>query len=97
MPVHARKRLEWSRVGLKELYDSIEFIAAENIQAAALVRNRIAAAAELLETHPLIGSPGQRAGTRELPIPNTPYTLVYSVGPRKVKIGRVLHQRRKYP
>jgi toxin ParE1/3/4 len=97
MPARARKRLEWSRIGLQELYESFEFIAAENLQAAVLIRKRIAAAAELLETQPLIGSPGQKQGTRELPVPDTPYTLVYRVSPRVVKIGRVLHQRRKYP
>ena len=79
------------------MYESFESIAAENVYAAVLVRNRIAAAAELLRTHPLIGSTGQKPGTRELPVPDTPYTLVYRVAPRVVKIGRVLHQRRKYP
>ena len=97
MTAGARNRLEWSRLGLKELYESFEFIAAEDIYAAILVRKRIAAAAELLKSHPLIGSPGQKPGTRELPVPETPYTLVYRVAPRVVKIGRVLHQRRKYP
>lgn len=93
----ARKRLEWSRLGLKELYESFEFIAAENVHAAVLVRKRIAVAAEMLEAHPLLGVPGQKPGTRELPVPDTTYTLVYRVTSRVIKIGRVLHQRRKYP
>lgn len=97
MTASVRKQLEWSRLGLDELFESFEFIATENVNAAVMVRNRIAAAAELLATYPLIGSPGQKPGTRELPVPGTPYILVYRVTARTVKIGRVLHQRRKYP
>ncbi len=36
MTAGARNRLEWSRLGLKELYESFEFIAAEDIYAANL-------------------------------------------------------------
>jgi plasmid stabilization system protein ParE len=97
MKASGKRRLEWSRLGLQELYGSFETIAADNVRAAALVRDRILQAANLLVEHPHIGKKGQRPTTRELPVAGTPYTLVYRVYARAVKIGRVLHQRRKYP
>ncbi len=92
-----RKRLEWSRLGLQELWESFEHIAAENLQAAISIRERIADAADLIAGQPFIGKPGQKPGTREFPIPGIPYTLVYRVVGSVIKIGRVLHQRRRYP
>jgi len=97
MNAGGRRRLERSRLGLQELYESFETIAADNVQSAALVRDRILRAADLLVEHPHIDKKGQRPATRELPAAGTPYTLVYRVYARTVKIGRVLHQRRKYP
>jgi toxin ParE1/3/4 len=91
------KRVEWSRRGLEELYESFEFIASENLPAAVAIRERIAAVAKLLETQALIGRRGQKPGTRELPIDGTPCTLVYRVTAKSVRIARVLHQRRRYP
>ena len=92
-----KKRLEWSRLGLRELWESFDYIAAENLRAALAIRDRIEHAADLLIAQPLIGRPGQKPGTREYPIPGAPYTLVYRVTGGVIKIGRVLHQRRKYP
>ena len=92
-----KKRLEWSRLGLRELWESFEYIAADNLPAALAIRERIENAAGLLAEQPLIGKPGQKPGTREYPIRGVPYTLVYRVIGSVIKIGRVLHQRRKYP
>ena len=92
----AKRQLEWSRAGLRELYQSFEFIASRNLPAAVDLRDRIFKAAELLETQPLVGQPGQRPGTREIAVPGAPYTL-YRVYAKKIPIGGVLHQRRRYP
>ena len=37
-----------------------------------------------------------RQGTRECMIPRYPYTLVYRIGPRRVEIARIIHQRAEY-
>lgn len=92
-----RKRLEWSRLGLHELWESFEYIAAENLQAAMVIRERIEDTADLIAVQPLIGKPGQKPGTREYAIPGIPYTLVYRLSGSVIKISRVLHQRRRYP
>lgn len=97
MSAARRKRLEWSRLGLHELWESFEHIAAENLAAAIVVRERIEAAADLIASQPRIGRPGQKPGTREFSIPGIPYTLVYRVRGGVIEIGRVLHQRRRYP
>lgn len=97
MATAGRRRLEWSRVGLRELFDSFEFLATRNLSAASRIRDRIALAADQLAENPFAGRAGQKPGTRELPVTGTPYTLVYRVTAKSIKIGRVLHQRRRYP
>jgi len=59
-----------------------------------LVLGRVAHAAELLERHPHIGTPGRVAGTREWPIKNSPLTMIYRVLPMKIQVLAVVHQRR---
>jgi plasmid stabilization system protein ParE len=39
---------------------------------------------------------GIRQGTRECVMTRYPYTLVYRIGPRRVEIARVIHQRAEY-
>ena len=48
-----RRRLEWSRLGLRELWESFEYIAADNLPVAFAIRERIENAAELLAAQPL--------------------------------------------
>jgi toxin ParE1/3/4 len=76
MAAAERKRLEWSRIGLRELFDSFEFLASKNLSAAARIRDRVALAAEQLSENPFVGRAGQKRGTRELPIPGTPHTVL---------------------
>ena len=97
MGASGERRVEWSRLGLKELYDSFEELAAKDLAAAVMLRDRPAAAADLLQQHPLLGRKGQKPGTRELAVPGTSYTLIYRVTSRSIRVGRVLHQRRRYP
>ena len=82
MSASGKRRVEWSRLGLKELYDSFEELAAKDLAAAVVLRERLAAAANLLEQHPLLGRKGQKPGTRELVVSGTPYTLIYRVTSR---------------
>jgi toxin ParE1/3/4 len=56
----------------------------------------IEASANHLRAFPMIGRVGRRAGTRELPIPATPYMLVYRVKEEGVQILAVLHGARNY-
>ena len=40
--------------------------------------------------------PGVRKGTRECVMTRFPYTLVYRIGPHRVGIARIIHQRAEY-
>ena len=97
MSTSGEKRLEWKPRALRELSDSFEFIAAEDPRAAWRVLERIREMADMLTSQPLIGRKGRVRGTRELPIPRTPFLLIYRVRSHSLVIGRVLHHARRYP
>lgn len=73
------------------------YIADDNIEAADRMLARIEHQAELLRGHPFMGRIGRVPRTREMPVPQTPFLLVYRVSARAVRIGRVLHHARQYP
>ena len=52
--------------------------------------------AEKIAALGLVFRPGIRQGTRECVMTRYPYTLVYRIGPRRVEIARVIHQRAEY-
>jgi len=88
------KPLEWSEAARRQLQEQIDYVAAQGIAPPELVLGRIAHAAELLERHPHIGTPGRVAGTREWPIKDSPLTLIYRVRRTKIQLLAVVHQRR---
>jgi toxin ParE1/3/4 len=47
--------------------------------------------ADGLKTAPNIGRPGQRSGTRELPLTPLPYVIVYAVKAEAVQILHIYH------
>lgn len=53
------------------------YIVPDDAVAADQMAERILDAAQRLVTHPLSGRPGRRKGTREFPVPGTPYLLIY--------------------
>ena len=97
MHARSRKRLEWSARADRDLFDAWLHIAADSIPAADTVSRRITESAARLVDYPRIGRPGRIAGTRELPVTRTQFTLIYRIRGSRVSIARVLHQRRKYP
>ena len=97
MPERSRKRLEWSARADRDLFDAWLYIAADSVPVAETVARRIIEAAEQLPSYTKLGRPRRVAGTRELPVGRTPFTLIYRLQAGRVSIARVLHQRRKYP
>ena len=91
------RRLEWSPRADHDYFDAWAYIAQDNVPAADGVAKRIFDAALSLKHQPLIGRKGQRSGTRELVVSNTPFTIIYRVDNTVVRIGRILHQARRYP
>jgi len=91
-----RKRLEWSERALRQLAAQFEYVIANRLAQPEAVRQRLERALTLLQENPRIGVPGRRAGTRELPVKDTPLTLIYRDRPRKIQILAVVHQRQFY-
>lgn len=89
--------IRWTETALHELDDAIDFIEADNPLGAARMNERIVAAVRNLRTFPRQGRPGRVAETRELPIPGTPFLVVYAVARDGIDILRLLHGAQRYP
>jgi len=57
----------------------------------------VASAVAQLATNPDLSRVGRIAGARELPVPDTPFILVYRIEDDAVVILRLLHHRRRFP
>ena len=90
-------RVRWLKRALKNLDEEAEYIARDNLQAAARIVERIATSVDRLATHPASGRPGRVPGTRELVISGVPYIVPYRVRDETVEILRVFHAARKWP
>jgi plasmid stabilization system protein ParE len=97
LPARSRKRLEWSARAGRDLFDAWTYISEDSFAAADAVEQRIITAAERLLRYPALGRRGRVAGTRELPVARTSFTIIYRVRRRTLSVVRVLHQRLKYP
>lgn len=86
----------WAQAALRHLSEAHEYIAIDNPPAAERQIERIELCANRLRRFPMMGRSGQRAGTREFPVPGTPYTLVYRVKEESVQILAVLHGARNW-
>jgi len=92
-----RRNVVWAPEALRDLGEQLAFIAANNWQAAQLVRDRIAAAVELLAERP-VGRPGRVAGTYEKRVLKTRYIIAYELPSElQLHILRVIHSSRDWP
>lgn len=86
----------WARAALRHVSEAREYIAIDNPAAAEQQIEKIELSVNRLRAFPMMGRSGQRAGTREFPVPGTPYTLVYRVTDESVQIVAVLHGARNW-
>jgi len=89
--------VDWTDSALADLRQIVEYIAADDPQAATRTGQRIWDAASRLERHPGLGRPGRMHDTRELVVSGTPYILPYCIEHGRPTILRVLHGARKWP
>jgi plasmid stabilization system protein ParE len=87
----------WSSAARRDLLDVLEYIAADDPDAALAVVARIEDAITLLDVHPNMGRPGRRAGTRELIVTDTPYIVPYTIAGGRIRILRIWHGARRWP
>ncbi len=84
-------RLEWTTPAADELEAAQTYYHGLNPIAARMLARHIVEAARRLRTHPQIGRPGLREGTREWVVSRSPYVLVYRTTPQAVQILHVWH------
>lgn len=87
----------WTRRALRRLDEIGAYIAYENPVAAAKVVGRLIAATERLADYPQSGRPGRLGNTREVVLPDFPYTIPYRVIGDRVHVITVLHAAQKWP
>lgn len=89
-------KVVWTRAALQHLKDAREYIKIDNPKAAAGQIERIEVCVSRIGAFPMMGRSGMRAGTREFPVPGTPYILVYRVREDAVQVLAVLHGARNW-
>lgn len=89
--------VRWTAEALDALAAIIDFIEAENPDAAFALGDRILTTTEtLLAGHPHAGRPGRVEGTRELVV-HPSYLIVYRASGTEVQILSVRHAARAWP
>jgi toxin ParE1/3/4 len=90
-------KLEWHPLAQADFIELLEYVAAENPDAAYRVHDEVLSQVGILEKYPAAGRPGRVVGTRELVITGLPNIAAYRTNRRRVTILRVLHGARKWP
>ena len=90
-------KIVWTAAALRHLREAREYIEIDTPSAAARQIEIIETSVNHLRAFPMVGRAGRRAGTRELPLPSTPYILVYRVREDMVQILAGLHGPRYWP
>jgi len=90
-------KLRWLARAQRHLLEIHAYIAADNKTAARGVIKRIQTAAPLLARHPQAGRTGRVEGTREFPIPGTPYMIVYRIHGKEAQILAIQHGAQQWP
>ena len=88
----------WTRQAEQDRADIMAFIADDNVRAAIAMDELFSSAAARLADFPMLGKPGQIAGTREL-TPHESYRLIYEVDPAEkiVWVLTLIHTARQWP
>lgn len=86
----------WTPEAEQDRADIIDFIADDNLRAAARIDELFETAAARLAKHPHLGRPGIIVGTREL-IPHESFRMVYEIKDKTVWILSLVHTSRRWP
>lgn len=93
----SRRRLVWLEDAVDDIGDVVDYVRADNPDAAARLAGRIRMAVAGLADMPGIGRTGRVPATRELVIAGTAYVVVYRDAGDRVEIIAVRHGARRWP
>jgi addiction module RelE/StbE family toxin len=86
----------WTPDALQDRADVWDYIAADNLRAAARMDELFSDAVARLTDHPMLGKSGKIPGTREL-ITHESYRFVYEIDNETVWILALVHTARQWP
>lgn len=89
-------RVIWTPEAEQDRANVWDYIAADNLHAAARMDELFSDVAARLAEHPKLGKPGNIAGTREL-IPHENYRLVYEIERETVWVLALVHTAKLWP
>jgi len=89
--------VRWSPEAGNDFVRIIEYIRAQNPDAALRMARNIYRTVATLKHHPRRGRAGRVNGTRELVLAPLPYVVVYRVLADAVEVARVLHGAQRWP
>lgn len=90
MPLEVR----WAQRASFDLAYNINYLKQRSLQGADNVSRSILATVEALREFPLIGRTGREPNTREMPVTDYPYLIVYRVVGETLFVARILHTAR---
>lgn len=90
-------RVRWTPRARDGFRAETRSIAKDSPVAARHVAAQVRMATEYLAVHPRLGRDGRVIDTRELVVPNTPFTVAYRVREQYVEIVGVVHQAKRWP
>ena len=90
-------RLLWSPDAVADRTEIFDWLTAENPAAALATDTAIARHVKRLRRFPHLGRPGRVDGTRESPLPRTPFIVVYRLADPDILLLRILHGARRWP
>jgi toxin ParE1/3/4 len=86
----------WTPAALRHLSEVREYIEIDSPEAAERPIERVQLSVNRLKAFPMMGRSGMRSGTREFPVPGTPYILVYRIKEETLQILAALHGARNW-
>ena len=89
--------LRWTRQALSDLESARQYSEAHFPQAHTRWGERVKRTLQALADHPHIGRPGRLEETRECPVTQTPFVVVYRINRANVEIIAFLHGARQWP
>ncbi len=95
-----KRQVRWSRDALNDLKRQVNYIAADNPNAALRIAERIQTTAAALGNAPT-GRPGRVDGTYEKSVPKLPYVIAFAItetaAGEAISILRIIHTSRNWP
>ncbi len=89
--------IDWLLEARIEFKHHIAFIHQHNRQSAARIEAEIIRRISTLKIFPAAGRRGRLLNTRELPVTNTPYIVIYALSGEVIQILHILHSSQQWP